>query len=692
MTTLQIVFFAAAGVTVAEAVYLIARGVDRPDMRAAGLYFLSVALFNIGNGLATGLDDWLRGAGLVVVAASTPLIPFFWLLFTSIWGRDISNDPYYRTNKPWLVLAGIFGVALLVTNLLVPGIEVVAESDRIIHFRLGGYSFPLLLYFLTCFLFGLHNLECSFRSSLGRQRQQLRGGMLLLSILTGLAFFAATLGLLAHELDIWTLVLIAVIVPVVFIPVARHLIGLDPGRYGVMVTRRVASSSAAILLGGLYFIAVGALSKLFSSEMIALEQVDTALAALLTMTILLAVFAVNRIGLPARGAGADAAGGEQIRTFLNDMAVAQSVEGLLDHLRLFLRYTFGVSRGDLIERRQDGEWRIVALGERTARRPTGDVGTLADWLHRFGGPIRFDDLREHLHATDMTVDWLETDVTYYPGLLGAIAGRQTLVGILVLDTTDLRDDQGDNLARFLETVSGPLALAIQNSHFTEQLIQSRAQESFQKMSSFVMHDLKNSVGMLDLLLSNARTNLDNPEFQQSMLGTIKDAVRRQRRIIARLSEPEAATPVELTEIDPVDLVRQVIEKTQVRNIEHVELTEDYAAVPPIRTDPVRLASVLENLVSNALEAMPAGGRLDISVRPADTTEQDGITIRVADTGCGMTEEFINEELFRQFASTKKKGMGIGMFQSREAIHQLGGTIEVESEPGRGTTFTVTLRT
>ncbi len=691
MTTLQIAFFAAAALTAAEAFYLVARSSERSDLRASGLFIAAIALLDLANGLAIDSATLTASIGVMILGASVPLLALFWLLFTADWGRDVRNDPYRRNTRPWLVLAGLAAVALTVIGVLVPSVEVVDTGDGVRHYQTIGFSFSALVFCLTCFLFGLHNLEVSFRSALGSQRQRLRGGMLVLSIMTGLAFFAGTLGLLFHRIDLWVMLTIAFVTPVAFLVLARQLIDFDPTRYGVVVTRRVASSSAVILLGGLFFIAIGLLRHFLQGDTVEIDRMDTTLAALLTLTLLLAVFAANRIGLPLRSFG----GGknvevDSVRSFLTDMVAYRTIEDLLEQVRLFLRSTFGLSRGLLMERLEDDSWRLVPLGPGERRVPEGDVQSLADWLHRFGGPIGYDDLCAHLSGAEIDIDWLTGILPYSPGLLAPIAGRQDLAGVLVLDVADLEDDQRDRLARFLETVAGPLALAIQNSHFTEQLIQSRTQESFQKMSSFVLHDLKNSVGMLDLLLSNARTNIDNPEFQQAMLGTIKDAVRRQRRIIARLSDPGAA---EAGESEPVDIRRlldEVMEKTQVRQIEHIDLTEAYAETPPVPADRSRLRSVLENLVTNALEAMPAGGRLAVTTATAETETGPAVTIGVTDSGCGMSREFIENELFQPFSSTKKKGLGIGMFQSRETVAGLGGTISVESEPGRGTTFTITL--
>jgi signal transduction histidine kinase len=106
----------------------------------------------------------------------------------------------------------------------------------------------------------------------------------------------------------------------------------------------------------------------------------------------------------------------------------------------------------------------------------------------------------------------------------------------------------------------------------------------------------------------------------------------------------------------------------------------------IVADRERLERVVGHLIQNAIEATPKEGRVIITVGQ----KNDAVRIEIADTGEGMSEEFIRERLYKPFESTKSAGMGIGVFESREYITELGGTLEVVSTPSLGTTFTVIL--
>ena len=117
---------------------------------------------------------------------------------------------------------------------------------------------------------------------------------------------------------------------------------------------------------------------------------------------------------------------------------------------------------------------------------------------------------------------------------------------------------------------------------------------------------------------------------------------------------------------------------------NVELMRDLQPLPKISADREQIQSVVTNLVLNARDALSSGGRIQVR-----TESREGhAVLSVVDNGCGMSQLFLKESLFRPFQSTKKKGLGIGLFQSRAIVQAHGGGMHVESEAGKGTTFLV----
>ncbi len=118
----------------------------------------------------------------------------------------------------------------------------------------------------------------------------------------------------------------------------------------------------------------------------------------------------------------------------------------------------------------------------------------------------------------------------------------------------------------------------------------------------------------------------------------------------------------------------------------VELLQNLGNLPPIEADREQLESVVTNLLLNAREALGPAGRITVET----SRTEGGVVLSVSDNGCGMTAAFMKDSLFRPFQTTKKKGLGIGMFQSRLIVEAHRGSLQVDSEPGQGTTFRVML--
>jgi signal transduction histidine kinase len=222
--------------------------------------------------------------------------------------------------------------------------------------------------------------------------------------------------------------------------------------------------------------------------------------------------------------------------------------------------------------------------------------------------------------------------------------------------------------------------------------ESRQFASFMRISAMVSHDLKNAIAGLSMLVSNMERQFHREEFRADAIESLREATEKLKRTVARLSEPAKSLSGEYrTSARPTDLV-PVIRRVLATNAEPTRpLNEVEARLPDqlvAAVEPERIENVVENLVINALEAMGAkGGRLTVE---AGRLEGDFVFFSVSDTGVGMTEEFVKTRLFRPFATTKNKGIGLGLFTCREVVETHGGRLEVDSKPGAGTRFRVVL--
>jgi signal transduction histidine kinase len=221
--------------------------------------------------------------------------------------------------------------------------------------------------------------------------------------------------------------------------------------------------------------------------------------------------------------------------------------------------------------------------------------------------------------------------------------------------------------------------------------ESRQFESFMRISAMLTHDLKNAIEGLSLTVNNMERHFDNPQFRADALKGLTSATDKLKALVARLARPLTSLSGEHkrpTNIDLVPIIQRVIAMTaEPSRSKHSIVTR----LPPnlhALADPARVEEVLENLVLNALEAMAdQGGTLTIE---AGKTANGAPMFSVSDTGRGMSRQFIKTRLFRPFSTTKKTGIGLGLYTCREVISASGGSIEVDSVEGAGTTFRVVL--
>lgn len=349
--------------------------------------------------------------------------------------------------------------------------------------------------------------------------------------------------------------------------------------------------------------------------------------------------------------------------------------------------------GDLVESPGGGLWLRDASGQfaQSARInvPPSSATEMVD-----GALCRFLDEREWV----VNLEEFRTRPAHYEGLelpawLSVLADAWlvlplksggSLVGFVVLSAPRTPFEIDWEVLDLLKTAQRQAASFLAQMQATEALLEARKFDSFNRMSAFVVHDLKNLVAQLSLMLRNAERHGGNPEFQADMLATVAHVESRMRGLMAQLQEKRSIDPPRRVALDAL---LRAVGVTKGGGHSGVTLYVADGASVEVMGHPERLERILGHLVQNALEATGQGGKVSLSVESAG----DGAAhVIVEDNGCGMTKEFMRERLFRPFQSNKVGGMGIGVYEAQQYVRELGGDIAYESDPGSGTRVTVTL--
>jgi putative PEP-CTERM system histidine kinase len=268
-------------------------------------------------------------------------------------------------------------------------------------------------------------------------------------------------------------------------------------------------------------------------------------------------------------------------------------------------------------------------------------------------------------------------------LLVPVLLRDRLLGIMLLKSPPSDFELTFEDRDLLKTVARHVATHLAQFDSERRLAESRQFEAYSRLSAFLMHDLKNSVAQLNLVVANAGRHKSNPAFIDDAIETVAGTASRMTRLIEQLQRGEVSESRERVALESI--ARIAVERSQGREPKPELLVEQ--AGLEVTANAERLVSVLEHVIRNAQDATPGHGRVTVTV----ATRDRAAAVMVTDTGQGMSAEFVRERLFRPFDSTKgARGMGIGAYQTREYARSLGGAVEVESTSGRGTVFSLIL--
>ncbi|MGE4329773.1 XrtA/PEP-CTERM system histidine kinase PrsK [Diaphorobacter sp.] len=478
----------------------------------------------------------------------------------------------------------------------------------------------------------------------------------------------------------------ALMVPLLLLATMRHRHWIAK----IRVSRKVVFHSATLVLVGLYLLfmsGVGYYVRYFGGEWGRVLQVGLVFVALV-----LALAFVLSGSLRAR-----------LRVFLGKHFFRYR----FDYREEWLKFTATLSshdqpqeagrsviRGlaDMLEspagalwlRRTDDEhYRQVARWNLAAATQTVDPqDELLAFIRATGWVINLQELGEssarynHLQVPA----WL----AQYPQawLLVPLWQGKALLGMVLLASPRTRVEVNWEVIDLLKTAGCQAASILAQMQATEALLESRKFEAFNRMSAFVVHDLKNIVAQLSLMVKNAKRLHNNPEFQADMLMTVENSLERMRQLMLQLRQGAASGAASAG----VDLIK-VAERLAADGLQRGRAVQlEVAAQVFTRGQADRLERIIGHLLHNAFDATQADDRVWLKIDRFGSHAR----IEVGDEGQGMTEEFVQTRLFKPFQTTKDTGMGIGTYESFQYVQELGGKVSVDSQVGRGTVVTLLL--
>ena len=634
---------------------------------------------------------------IVSVSALTPAV---WLIFSLTYARVDASK--FLLKWKW-VLGAVAAVPLVLIGFFRGALITGAyRSDDVVRyfFPLSASGQVLALFILVTSILILFNLERTIRSSTGRMRWQIKFMALGVGGLFALRVYLASQDVLFGRLDSGLGSLSSVALLAANVLFTLSLLRGSSLSVDVYLSTAAIRNSLTIVLAGVYLLAVGLLANLVKHFSPSRSLPLDAFLVFFSLTVLGILLLSNRLRRRLRMFVS-----AHFRRPLYDyrsvwMESTQRTTSVLDERELSAAVSKLVSES--LEILSVSVWladeshrRLVLAGS------TALYGARARDMEKAGkgAPefIRF--LRENpgfVDLADHEFDWPREIMKCGEGFfrhhqlryaVGLQVGSE-FVGVMTLND-DRVGEEGTLSSEdvvLLETLAAQLASSLLNLRLSAHLRHAKEVETFQTVSTFFVHDLKNLASRLSLTMQNLPANFDSPEFRADALRVISRSVKEIDEMCSRLSMLRGKIELKLDPCDLTKLVAATLDGFKA-NLK-AELQQNLQPLPSVRLDAGQINKVLTNLVLNANEAVTGKGVIQV------TTVHEGSVVgfSVRDNGCGMSEEFIEKSLFKPFQTTKKKGLGIGLFHSRLIVEAHRGVLEVNSSVGAGTEFRVLLPT
>ena len=541
-------------------------------------------------------------------------------------------------------------------------------------------------------LIGMVLIEQLYRNTRADQRWNIKFICLAVGGMFAYDFYLYSDALLFRRLnpDIWVArgAVVSLMVPLIAVSAARN----RDWAVDIFISRGVVFYSASLLGAGVYLLLMaisGYYIKLYGGEWGAVVQIIFFVGAFLLLSLLLFSGQLR----------------SKIRVFLSKNFFSYAYDYREEWLNIIstlsetgtefpLEQRAILALAELVESPAGVLWISDRSGNYILRADYGDPGKAVERIKRDdkfvveivknGWVINLDEMARspEMYANMYSPEWLAN----YPKAWVIVPLFQSdhLYGLMMLTQSRANIDWNWEVIELLKTAGKQAASYLALEDAAAALSEARQYEGFNRLSAFVMHDLKNLIAQLSLVVRNAERHQDNPEFMQDAIKTVDHSVGKMSRLMSQLKNAgKAAANTQL------NLIQVVTEAVKNRTIQIPVPSFEVIGTcnPEVFADGDRLASTFEHVIQNAQDAAGKKGKVHVRLEPIENKA----IVYVDDNGHGMDENFIRTRLFKPFETTKGvTGMGIGAYESREYVRSLGGEMHVQSEVDWGTVFSIVI--
>jgi len=574
----------------------------------------------------------------------------------------------------FILLELVFFTVTLLVNISIP-ISIVFDA----------YIISLVVF---CVI-GLVLVEQLFRNSQQEQRWAIKFLCLGIGGLFAFDFYLFTEALLLKHVDanIWDTrgFVNAMVVPLIAVSAARN----PQWSLDVFVSRKFVFHSTAIMAAGIYLLAMAAggyYINFYGGSWGSVVQIAFLFGALIILALLLfsgQMRAQFSVFLSKHFFNYRYDYREEWLKFINTLADQKLDKNTRERVIQALADIVDSPGGMLWLLREPNHYRMMANLNMitTGARFDESTGELTNFLESRQWVIELDEYnqeRERYNGLELP-EWLECLPQAW--LIVPLLQQTQLFGFIVLARPRARMKINWENRDLLITTGRQATSYLALLDASDSLLDARQFDAFNRLSSYVVHDLKNVAAQLALVVNNAERHMDNPEFVRDAINTVDNSVKKMNRMLAHLRKNPTSIIRQANRVNLIAIVDQVVKERKIET--PIPQLQKSAEELFVIADSDRFMSVVEHIIQNAQDATDEIGYVNVNI----TVDGQFALLEIKDNGHGMDRKFIQERLFRPFDTTKgNAGMGIGVYESKEFITAIGGRLDVESEPSKGTSF------
>ena len=604
-------------------------------------------------------------------------------LLLRVIGLRLQHSDHILASNRWIPWFAI-GVAIIAAVLIAVPTQITVSPESS-----GQPSSLIFGVWLAVAIFGLLLLEQVLRNSNESERWSLKYLCLGLGIMFAYDFFMYAEALLFRQLDtnLWQARGIVISMAAVFVATGSSRMIRSGNTRSLYLSHHTAFHTVTLLAAGVYLIAMAVagyfIRYLGGSWGGVLQIAFLSAAGLLLVALLLSgqIRARTRVWLS-----------KNFYSYKFDYRIewlqfTQTLsEGGSDVPINIIHAIANLAKspGGILWSRADGDqFYVAARLDMPDPGPDNDLLGLPTWMQDCQWTIDLQewrqspDIYQNLELPEFLLDipraWL-----IIPLMLGS-----RLQGILLLRESDLQPKLNWEDRDLLKVAGRQAASNLAQYQANLALMESHQFDAFNRLSAYVIHDLKNILAQQSLIVMNAKKHRDNPAFFDDVIDTVDNSVERMTRLMEQMRSGERENSKQ--QLSLYTVLHEAVDSLQNRHPVPVLMANGHKLI--IEADKDRLTTVFTHIIQNAQEATHIAGKVAVRL----LHERGGAIVEVEDDGVGMDEEFLRNRLFKPFDSTKGlTGMGIGAFESREFARNLGGDIQVSSTPGEGSIFRIML--